>query len=173
MGISTWNRMPRGVRIAVLFGGLLAIALLIFLLSRGMMSDEERVRAAVLDAIHAAERERLDRLGDVFSKDYRGYYGNNYSELMDRARRDFTLIDNLSIDPTAWEITITEGTRAEVALRFRFSLIYGQIGPYRNVPLNRHPNTPPGADETARLVLEREADGRWRIVELDADVPHH
>jgi len=117
----------------------------------------------------AAEARDPERLAPLISSQYYRNYGFSREQFLERARRDLARVRDLRIRIRKWEFQRSEN-EAVVLLRFRFSLVAPEIGPYSNVPVNRLPNTPPGEDERARLSLVRE-DGEWRIVELDAGIP--
>ncbi len=165
-----WYRLSRGRRIAFLTLVLAILGGLILWLAQSAVSEKERVKAAVLEAIRAAEDESPEILAQVFSLQYRGYYGENRGELLRLAERDFRRISDLDIDVEDWTIEI-EGDRARVHLRFKFRLKYTR-GPYRNVPITRLSPSSRGDDNQADLVLQLEGDS-WRIVQLEASIPPH
>jgi len=155
--------------LAVLF---FVVAAGLVLLLFGPVSEEERVKAVILEAIEAAEDESSAGLDPLISPRYVGDYGASKSDLMGRVQRDFTLISDLSVNVTEWTIRI-EGDRAMVDLKFHFRLIYDRLGPYSNVPITQlSPATPRGEPEQARLLLVRE-DGRWRIERIEVAIPPH
>ncbi len=167
---SLWSRAPRGARIAALAAALLAIvAAIAALLAGGPPLEEDRIRRVILEAAAAAEAREPERLAPLISSQYYRNYGFSREQFLERARRDLARVRDLRIRIRKWEFQRSEN-EAVVLLRFRFSLVAPEIGPYSNVPVNRLPNTPPGEDERARLSLVRE-DGEWRIVELDAGIP--
>ncbi len=166
-----WYRLSRGRRVVFLVGVLVLLALGISWVSRGAVSEEERVKGVVLQAIHAAEDESIDGIAEAFSPAYRGIYGNDYNDLLNRVRRDFSLISDLRIRVKQWNIAI-QGNSAVVDIKFRFRLNYDKIGPYSNVPMDQFPNTPENEDDQAHLVLANDG-AAWRIVELKVSIPEH
>jgi hypothetical protein len=169
--VELWYRLTRQQRILVLLAALVLVGGLAFLVSRRMVTEEEKVKAAVLEAVGAVEAQSIQRVMEIFSKNYRGYYYSSYGELIPAVGMDFNLYSTLSVSVTQWNVAI-EGNEATVDMRFRFRMMLDQAGPYRNFPMTRLPSTPPGEDEQARLVLRKE-EGMWRIVELDVKIPAH
>lgn len=169
--VEFWYRRTRQQRILALLAGLLLVTALAIVLTRRMVTEEEKVKAAVLEAIGAVEAQSIERVMDIFSKNYRGYYYSTYAELIPAVGMDFNLYSSLSISVTQWNVAI-EGNEATVDMQFRFRMMLDQAGPYRNFPMTRLPSTPPGEDNRARLVLRKE-DGVWRILELEVKIPGH
>lgn len=172
MGVPAfWLRLSRGRRVLLLAVLLLGVLLAVARLAFAPVSEEERVKAGVLESIQAAENESVAELAATISRNYRGFYGTDFDDLMARAERDFGLISNLNIRPKQWTITI-EGDRAVVDLRFTFRLVIEKMSGYSNIPMSRLPTTPQGEDDKARLVLERDGE-HWRIVEIEVAIPGH
>lgn len=169
--VELWYRLTRQQRILVLLAALVLVGGLAFLVSRRMVTEEEKVKAAVLEAVGAVEAQSIQRVMEIFSKNYRGHYYSTYAELIPAVGMDFNLYSSLSVSITQWTVVL-EGDEATVDLQFRFRMMLDQAGPYRNFPMTRLPSTPPGEDNKARLVLRKEA-GVWRIIELDVRIPGH
>lgn len=182
-----WSQRTPGQRMMLLAVAILVFALLGLWISRGLFSEEERVKSAVLELINACEKRDIQKFSGMVSRDYRGWYMTDYDSLVKRVEENFARYSSLSVSVTQWDLQMGGGPHSAspksssvgagagadetiVRIHFRFRMFVNSAGPYRNFPVNHLPATPRGEDDQARLVLKNES-GQWKLIESEFAAP--
>jgi hypothetical protein len=149
---------------------LICLGGLYFTAKHFLKTDEEIVREVIRGAAKAIEDEDMEKLGELISPNYLGYFGTSREEALRMAKRRLRRVEKLSINIGSIEVRI-EGRRAEVGCYFTGSGYYTGSEIYNRIPFKGKLDKDGGMADRADIVLERDG-GSWRVVEIEIHSPY-
>lgn len=136
-------------------------------------SPERNVEKRVRQGARAVEMQDLDTLAGLISQNYRGDVMESRAALLEKGAEAFKQLEEALVKIEELEITV-EDTTAQVRVEFLFSGSYTGSSVYRSVPFYGVIPGRKAKNDQAELLLEKEADGQWRVTEfrvLTATIP--